>query len=44
LDAQQSQHDADRYVADTLTGLGRELRRVLTQVENGIKSLESKEE
>ena len=44
LDAQQSQHDADKYVVDTLAGLERELRRVLTQVENGIKTLEPKEE
>lgn len=44
LDAQQSQHDADKYVMDTLAGLERELRRVLTQVENGIRTLEPKEE
>jgi len=44
LDAQQSQHDADKYVVETLAGLERELRRVLTQVENGIKTLEPKEE
>ncbi|MGI6260059.1 MAG: hypothetical protein ACOYKC_09410 [Anaerolineaceae bacterium] len=44
LDAKQSQHDADKYVVETLAGLERELRRVLTQVENGIKTLEPKEE
>jgi cell division septum initiation protein DivIVA len=44
LDAQQSQHDADKYVVETLAGLERELRRVLTQVENGIKTLAPKEE
>lgn len=44
LDAEQSLHDADRYVADTLGGLERELRRVLVQVENGIKALTPKEE
>jgi cell division septum initiation protein DivIVA len=40
LVAQQTQHDADRYVADTLVGLERELKRVLNQVENGIKALQ----
>ena len=44
LEAEQSLNDADRYVADTLGGLERELRRVLTQVENGIKALTPKEE
>ncbi len=44
LDAQQSQHDADKYVVETLAGLERELRRVLTQVENGIKTLAPNEE
>lgn len=44
LDAKQSQHDADKYVVETLAGLERELRRVLTQVENGIKTLAPKEE
>ena len=40
LVAQQTQHDDDRYVADTLVGLERELKRVLNQVENGIKALQ----
>lgn len=40
LDAEQAQHDADRYVADTLAGLERELKRVLSQVENGINALQ----
>ena len=44
LDAGQAQHDADRYVADTLAGLERELRRVIAQVENGINALKPKEE
>ncbi len=43
LDAEQSQHDADRYVVDTLAGLERELKRVLAQVENGINSLKPEE-
>jgi len=44
LEAEQSQYDADRYVADTLRGLERELRRVLMQVENGIQALTPEEE
>ena len=34
VDAEQALHDADRYVADTLMGLERELKRVLAQVGN----------
>jgi len=44
LDAEQAQHDADRYVAETLSGLERELKRVLTQVENGINALQPKDQ
>ena len=44
LDAEQAQHDADRYVADTLVGLERELKRVLSQVENGINALQPKDQ
>ena len=40
LEAEQAQHDADRYVADALTGLERELKRILSQVENGINTLQ----
>ena len=43
IDAEQSQHDADRYVVDTLAGLERELKRILAQVENGINSLKPEE-
>ncbi len=43
LDAEQSQHDADRYVVDTLASLERELKRILAQVENGINSLKAEE-
>ena len=43
LDAEQSQHDADRYVVVTLAGLERELKRILAQVENGINSLKPEE-
>ena len=35
----QTQQEADRYVVDTLTGLERELKKVLQQVQNGISSL-----
>jgi cell division septum initiation protein DivIVA len=44
LDAEQAQHDADRYVADALVGLERELKRILSQVENGINTLQPKDE
>ena len=44
LDAEQAQHDADRYVADTLVGLERELKRILSQVENGINTLQPKDQ
>lgn len=36
----QTQQEADRYVVDTLSGLERELKNVLQQVQNGIKSLQ----
>jgi cell division septum initiation protein DivIVA len=36
----QTQQEADRYVVDTLSGLERELKNVLVQVQNGIKSLQ----
>ena len=36
----QTQQEADRYVVDTLGGLERELKNVLQQVQNGIKSLQ----
>jgi hypothetical protein len=35
----QTQQEADRYVVDTLSGLERELKNVLQQVQNGINSL-----
>ena len=41
-DALQNQQEADRYVVDTLSGLERELKNVLQQVQNGIKSLTPK--
>ncbi|HOZ38334.1 MAG TPA: hypothetical protein PLH64_06255 [Anaerolineaceae bacterium] len=39
-DSLQTQQEADRYVVDTLSGLERELKNVLQQVQNGIKSLQ----
>ena len=36
----QTQQEADRYVVETLGGLERELKNVLQQVQNGIKSLQ----
>jgi len=39
-DSLQTQQEADRYVVDTLSGLERELKYVLQQVQNGIKSLQ----
>ena len=44
LEAEQAQHDADRYVAEALTGLERELKRILSQVENGINTLQPKDQ
>ena len=38
-DSLQTQQEADRYVVETLSGLERELKNVLQQVQNGIKSL-----
>ncbi|HOF28175.1 MAG TPA: hypothetical protein PLY06_02335 [Anaerolineaceae bacterium] len=38
-DSLQTQQEADRYVVDTLSGLERELKKVLQQVQNGINSL-----
>jgi hypothetical protein len=36
-----TQKEADRYVVETLTNLESELTRTLTQVQNGIKTLEA---
>ena len=36
-----TQKEADRYVVETLTNLESELTRILTQVKNGIKTLEA---
>ena len=42
-DAAQTKRDADQYVVETLTRLESELTRILTQVQNGIKTLEAEE-
>ncbi len=39
-DAQATRHDADDYVIDSLQTLEGELTRLMTQVRNGIRSLE----
>ncbi|MGB4596086.1 MAG: hypothetical protein WBI14_09300 [Anaerolineaceae bacterium] len=42
-EAAQTQMDADRYVMETLTKLEAELNRIVSQVQNGIKTLEAEE-
>ena len=42
-EAEETMRDADQYVADTLGSLQHELKRILSQVENGIKALEPKD-
>jgi cell division septum initiation protein DivIVA len=44
IESAQTQAEADRYVVETLGGLERELKHVLQQVQNGIKSLQPKSE
>ena len=39
-DAERTRQDADQYVVETLTGLEMELDRFLTQVRNGIRTLQ----
>ncbi len=39
-DAQATRQDADDYVIDSLQGLENEITRLMTQVRNGIRSLE----
>jgi vacuolar-type H+-ATPase subunit H len=41
LEAEQTKHDADDYVLETLTRLEVELDRNLTQVRNGIRTLQA---
>ena len=42
-EAAQTKLDADRYVMETLTKLESELNRILSQVQNGIRTLEAEE-
>jgi hypothetical protein len=42
-EAAQTQLDADRYVMESLTKLEAELNRIVSQVQNGIKTLEAEE-
>lgn len=42
-EAAQTKLDADRYVIETLTKLESELNRILSQVQNGIRTLEAEE-
>jgi hypothetical protein len=44
LEAEQTKHDADDYVLETLTKLEVELDRNLTQVRNGIRTLQADKE
>jgi cell division septum initiation protein DivIVA len=44
VDIQDTRRDADEYALDTLTRLEMELERSLTQVRNGIRTLQSTEE
>ncbi len=41
LEAEQTKHDADDYVLETLTKLEVEMDRSLTQVRNGIRTLQT---
>jgi F0F1-type ATP synthase membrane subunit b/b' len=41
IDIQQTRLEADSYVMETLTGLEQEMERMLTQVRNGIRTLQS---
>jgi hypothetical protein len=42
-DAEDTRHEADKYVVETLTHLEMELERFLNQVRNGINALEEQE-
>lgn len=41
IEAENTRHEADEYVLDTLTNLEMEMERILTQVRNGIRSLQN---
>ena len=40
MDAETSQREADKYILETLTGLELHLDRMISQVRNGIKTLQ----
>ena len=44
LDGEKTKREADEYVLQTLSGLETELDRVLTQVRNGIRTLQSEKQ
>lgn len=44
LDGERTKHDADEYVLQTLTDLENEMDRILTQVRNGIRTLQSEKQ
>lgn len=44
IEAEQTRHEADEYVLETLTRLEIELDRNLTQVRNGIRTLQAEQE
>ncbi len=41
IEAENTRHEADGYVLDTLTNLEMEMERILNQVRNGIRSIQN---
>lgn len=44
IEAENTRREADEYVLDTLTNLEMEMERILTQVRNGIRSLQNEKQ
>ncbi len=44
IDAERTRHEADDYVLQTLTNLESEMDRILTQVRNGIRTIQSEKQ
>ena len=44
IEAENTRHEADEYVLDTLTNLEMEMERILSQVRNGIRSLQNEKQ
>ncbi len=44
VEAENTRRDADQYVLDSLTNIEMELDRILTQVRNGIRSIQAEKE